>query len=85
MRQNGPWRLTPSMPLFSFLKQNLQLISLHSKDRPQLTEGTLQNIYARPDAKTLIKNMCSSKDPSERHLKKGLTWLIFSTSLHAEK
>ena len=63
---NGPQRLTPSVPFLSFLKQNLQLISLHCKDRPQFTEGTLQNIYARPDAKTLIKNMCSSKDPSER-------------------
>ncbi len=62
---NGPWRLTPSMPSFSFLKQNLQLISLHCKDRPQFPEGTLLNIYARPDVKTLIKNMCFSKDPSE--------------------
>lgn len=68
MECNGPWRLTPSMPFFSFLKQNLQLISLHCKDRPQFAEGTPQNIYWRPDAKALIKNMCSSKDPSERHL-----------------
>lgn len=65
---NGPWRFTPSVPSFSFLKQNLQLISLNCKDRPQVPEGTLQNIYARPDTKPLIKNMCFSKDPSERHL-----------------
>lgn len=67
IESNGPWGLTPSMPSLSFLKENLQLISLHCKDRPQFPEGTLLNIYARPVAKTLIKNICSSKDPSETH------------------
>lgn len=70
---NGPWRLTPSVPSFPFLKQNLQLISVHCKDRPQFPEGTLLNIYARPDVTTLIKNMCYSKDPSERH--RGGNWI----------
>ena len=47
-----PWRLTPCTPSFSFLKQNLQLISPHCKDRHKLPEDALLNIYARPDAQS---------------------------------